>query len=74
MKETPNVIEGKRRAAESAAKLTPAQRAHIDKLVKSVPERLKHILVGPPNSKGRQSWKWDSAEAKKRFTEQSKKV
>lgn len=73
VKET-NVQEGKRRAAESAAKLTPAQRAHVDRLVKSVPDRLKHILVGPPNSKGRQSWKWDSPEAAKRFREQSKKI
>lgn len=66
--------EGLRRAAESRALLTPAQRAHVDALVNSVPDRLKHMLVGPPNSKGRQPFKWDSVEAEQRFTEQSKKV
>lgn len=73
MEET-NVEIGMRRAAESWAKLTPKQKAHVQVLKDSVPERLANMLTGPPNAKGRQTWKWATPEAREKFTKQSQRI
>jgi hypothetical protein len=48
-----DIAEGKRRAAERWAEMTPEEQAKATALVESFPSLLARAYIGPENSKGR---------------------